>query len=506
MRKLITKILTLILLLGMVSVVTLYANEIRVDINGTRVQFDGQGPTIINGRTLVPVRGVFEELGFDVDWIQSTQTAILSNDSYEIIITIGSDVFTTNDEEFSLDVPAQIIGGRTMLPIRAVLESAGYSVGWDGVTQTVAITAGSADASRSFTPREAEIAHWITATAAVINLNNNRHDDISVQAYGRNEFRLIGLYRGNVPQSVVNFRSQALRQTWGIRNANDLRDQIDTMITRVADNAYHHTLGWDLVRIGHLIGWGYEVRFIDFNEALVLMEPAIPLLQYHFSSWDEAINCWLEGFNIWLADPPPFWNLIRRQALFNELQGIPWLFDDFLFTSYPIGTQRTQDSLHNDPIYLYMLTGQGLAPEQALDFLLIRNLPDNIIAVTSPEQLRGYWSSTHTRTTYREWYFNIDGTVARMLKNPLWDTFSYSSGTYTIGENGLAYISFNLLNSSGTPVNLTGEEDWMDGGYRQFLITPDGNRLYIISIIRESFLTYVRSQGDAFESFRQQHQ
>jgi len=94
----------------------------------------------VDGRTLVPVRGVFEELGFEVDWYQPTQTATLTSSNYTVIISIGSPNFTTNGGSLPLDVPAQIIGGRTMLPIRAVVESVGYYVDWDGATSTVIIS------------------------------------------------------------------------------------------------------------------------------------------------------------------------------------------------------------------------------------------------------------------------------------------------------------------------------------------------------------------------------
>ena len=140
MKKFMTAALMLVLFLGIFAPAALQAGEIGVTIDGVAVDFEGQPPTIVEGRTLVPVRGVFEALGFTVDWEQETQTATLSDDNYVVIISIGSDVFTTNGEEFELDVPAQIIEGRTLLPIRAVLESVGFDVDWDGVTSTVVVT------------------------------------------------------------------------------------------------------------------------------------------------------------------------------------------------------------------------------------------------------------------------------------------------------------------------------------------------------------------------------
>jgi uncharacterized protein YkwD len=105
-----------------------------VSIDGVNVVFEDQQPLIVDGRTLVPVRGVFEVLGFDVshDWVGGVIQVTLTRAAYTVVITTGSDTFTTNGVWHSLEVPAQNIGGRTMLPLRAVLESVGYEVGWDG--------------------------------------------------------------------------------------------------------------------------------------------------------------------------------------------------------------------------------------------------------------------------------------------------------------------------------------------------------------------------------------
>jgi endo-1,4-beta-xylanase len=88
------------------------------------------------------VRDVFEALGFAVDWEQATQTAVLSSGNTLLRITIGENNFTRNGEGLPLDVPAQIIGGRTMLPLRLPLESVGFEVGWDAGRNAVLIGAG----------------------------------------------------------------------------------------------------------------------------------------------------------------------------------------------------------------------------------------------------------------------------------------------------------------------------------------------------------------------------
>ena len=113
------------------------SGEINVLINGQKVDFDGPGPLIISGRTLVPVRGVFETLGFDVDFNPQLQQVRLQSESDRIIISIGSEAFSLNGTRHETSVPAQIIDGRTMLPLRDILRRVGYNVGWDSATSTV---------------------------------------------------------------------------------------------------------------------------------------------------------------------------------------------------------------------------------------------------------------------------------------------------------------------------------------------------------------------------------
>jgi len=124
--------------------VSLHADEIiiSVTINGEAVQFADQGPVVIDGRTLVPLRGVFEHLGFDVDWYQPLQMATLTSEEHMVQIAVGSNLFVTNGIIFDLEVPAQIINDRTMLPIRQVLETVGFALDWDQATRTVIITGG----------------------------------------------------------------------------------------------------------------------------------------------------------------------------------------------------------------------------------------------------------------------------------------------------------------------------------------------------------------------------
>ena len=113
---------------------------IAVIVNGNKIEFDVE-PQIIDGRTMVPVRGIFEALNAVVDWDGSTQTVIAKKDNTIIKITINELSFKKNNELKDLDVPAQIINGRTLVPVRAIGESFDCTVDWDGsgVTKKVII-------------------------------------------------------------------------------------------------------------------------------------------------------------------------------------------------------------------------------------------------------------------------------------------------------------------------------------------------------------------------------
>ena len=98
------------------------SNPITVMVDGKFVEFDVP-PTIIDGRTLVPVRGIFEALGATVEWDQATKTASSTLGKDSVSLTLGSNIMKKNNEEITLDVPATIIDGRTLVPARAIAEA-----------------------------------------------------------------------------------------------------------------------------------------------------------------------------------------------------------------------------------------------------------------------------------------------------------------------------------------------------------------------------------------------
>lgn len=131
MKKLLSLLLALMLLASTAGAVDLYVDMNRIDTDTP--------PTIIDGRTLVPVRAIFEAIGATVDWDSATSTATGVRGDTTVVIQIDNTTAYVNGEARVLDVPAQLINGRTMVPARFISEAMDCDVTWDGDTGTAAV-------------------------------------------------------------------------------------------------------------------------------------------------------------------------------------------------------------------------------------------------------------------------------------------------------------------------------------------------------------------------------
>ena len=89
MKKFISILISVTMMLGLLSVTLVSASgsDISVVLDGRKIEFDVQ-PQIINDRTMVPMRAIFEKLGALVEWNQDTQTVTASKDFKKISFTV----------------------------------------------------------------------------------------------------------------------------------------------------------------------------------------------------------------------------------------------------------------------------------------------------------------------------------------------------------------------------------------------------------------------------------
>ncbi|WP_231745134.1 copper amine oxidase N-terminal domain-containing protein [Lysinibacillus sp. F5] len=114
------------------------AKAITITVDGVQLKTD-QPPAMIQGRVMLPLRAIFEALGASVNWDSKNQTVTGYKEDTTVVLKMKSKVATINGKSVTLDVPAQILRGRTMVPVRFVSEALGQDVDWNSVNQTVTI-------------------------------------------------------------------------------------------------------------------------------------------------------------------------------------------------------------------------------------------------------------------------------------------------------------------------------------------------------------------------------
>ncbi len=177
MKKL---LLTVIFVFSLAFVVS--AEEaISLDIDGKAIQCDTP-PRIIDGRTMVPVRAIFEGVGAVVDWNSDTKEITGKLGSLNVIMSIDSNTALVNGSPVQMDCAPVIIDGRTLAPARYVAESFGCKVNWDSEKRAVSISTPLAEKN---SPAERPMAEKVTenSTEATTAAETTTHPMYAYKTY-----------------------------------------------------------------------------------------------------------------------------------------------------------------------------------------------------------------------------------------------------------------------------------------------------------------------------------
>lgn len=139
MKKILSILVGAIMLISMMCISVYADNEISVYLDGSKVEFDVK-PLIINERTMVPIRAIFEKMGATVEWNQSTSSAVCTKDDTVVKMTVNSTNMYVNNQKIEMDTTPIVIDGRTLAPARYVAEAFGSEVEWDQQNSAVIIT------------------------------------------------------------------------------------------------------------------------------------------------------------------------------------------------------------------------------------------------------------------------------------------------------------------------------------------------------------------------------
>ena len=125
-----------------------YFDKMELTIGKSTILVDGEAQAldasaeITNSRTMLPIRAIAENAGATVGWEQETSTVVIeSAHGDEISCTIGESTITVNDKTTAIDVAPYVKDGRTFLPVRAVADALDMEVEWEQSTSTVVLSA-----------------------------------------------------------------------------------------------------------------------------------------------------------------------------------------------------------------------------------------------------------------------------------------------------------------------------------------------------------------------------
>jgi hypothetical protein len=118
------------------------SSGVTVTLDGKLQSYD-QPPVIRQGNMLAPLRAIFESMGANVSWDAATQTVTGRKGDTIVTLRIGDRKVMRNGQTLELEVPAQLINGFTMAPVRFIGEAFGGELQWDGKSRSVLIKTGS---------------------------------------------------------------------------------------------------------------------------------------------------------------------------------------------------------------------------------------------------------------------------------------------------------------------------------------------------------------------------
>ena len=111
---------------------------IKVTMLGENVDFDIP-PQMDDGRILVPVRAIADSAGALVEWNGNAETVTVRADGTTLVFKIGESIMTVNGRSVLIDCKPVLTEGRALVPVRFLAEALGKTIDWDEATQTVHI-------------------------------------------------------------------------------------------------------------------------------------------------------------------------------------------------------------------------------------------------------------------------------------------------------------------------------------------------------------------------------
>ena len=221
-------------------VVQVSADEnISLTVNGKSVESQVP-PTIIDGRTMVPVRDIFEACGAKVNWDANTKTITGEKGNTTVVMQIDSNMLFINEKVTEMDATPVIIDGRTLAPARYVAESFGGIVDWNAEDKVVMIDVDDSDEDVTETTTEettvteettevTTVTETTEATTVTETTTVAEPSDMIVNAVRSDLQKAMGTYSLGSYATAGKFKTTLMKQT---------TDNWASMATTAVDKKY----------------------------------------------------------------------------------------------------------------------------------------------------------------------------------------------------------------------------------------------------------------------------
>ncbi|NYB73500.1 copper amine oxidase N-terminal domain-containing protein [Sedimentibacter hydroxybenzoicus DSM 7310] len=286
------KVLGLILFIMMImsfSVVSASESKIEIYLNDVKMDIPEEmgAPFIENGRTMVPLRIISQELGKKVDWDQKNTTVIIDGHTK---IKIGSDIIYRGRSEIRIDAPAIISNNTTFVPIRLVSEVLGYWVGYNEENNIKNVQIKSIDVQilPLEEPEEGIIIDGIEYGKDIINYTTNNKGINRWEIIGSNENSILGTRKkGSTLDEDYALLNKALEDTGKVIQGGTLTEPSSSGLSD--PNAPLKIIRDDndnpLIRIRD---WGMTYDEETYPRVATIMNTTIEALKYYTGNTKDA--------------------------------------------------------------------------------------------------------------------------------------------------------------------------------------------------------------------------
>lgn len=198
------------------------ASRVELWLDGQQITDSDVEAEILNGRTMIPVRVLAERLGADATWDGENKQAILSRAGVTVVMTIGQTTAYINGEPFEMDVAPYITNGRTLIPARYLAEFFGQAVSWDGENRRAIFEENKSAAGDS------NLEAWAVPMGAILTKNNYG----SPVGFGTGRGKLTTKSNSsnyNPKITEAQYARDILTNSWSITNREDLISTVLSM-------------------------------------------------------------------------------------------------------------------------------------------------------------------------------------------------------------------------------------------------------------------------------------